>query len=802
MLPFHLAMRHGSSDEVVDFLLESFPDAVNVRAKNNRTALECAMRSRKKARARMLCIFLEKTQERTDMQHVKMQLHDKNCELDELQWQLSATETAKSQIEYELAEKINQLLDAKSELEARLAELKHTNDTMEISNDKTIGQLTASKYHDDMETQRKISALEVAKLELEKTEKLIQADEARLQSNLNDIERRVGESIAKKDLEAIRTEVSWFKSNRLEHTLARAQEQIEALKASIKGDEEHSDAKLKAAILHVDKKLRELEKTKVTTADEAQTYKLQIDQLKSDLRNARDNAAHRQELMGMKAGLESQLKMVQGQDPFLEKEFGKFIVALTPENLLRLCNTELMTLRKDVALLKLKSTEKSVITQTKRDLRDIKAILDLEIKQAPNKFQSDLIQKKKAIDNIDLRGFAGRTNKELMDLQTEVSALKEELTQTHAISIKRDEFNRLRKEVEAEIKASSGKQKLSLASMRKELIALEKAHQDPASVNGDKVNDIRKQLKSIQLLKADIKKTEKEMKQVQTMAASLLKASNTKNRSGIVAIMREIDSLIGRPLETKSRIELEAIKSNVRSLRNKMSEDVEEFQTKLELNVLKKKLADAIDSSEDDEQRKQLLDMKQTMDCIDFKNVQAKGVAGWRQLKEEIGGFKLDLLKSELVSLKEKFDIELREARDKSSEQYKATERAFNILDLETIRTGDTLILDEMKKQAEIQKLGSSGTLKRTKEKGLFHFFGKKTQKASLCVMATLDHQPTKESSPTNKELLSIQPYYPPVVKQEEMSQASSQVRISLSAMTPKLFEKRAKPFLLFFSTF
>jgi hypothetical protein len=224
MLPFHLAMRHGAPDDVMDYLLSSFPDAVNVKAKHGRSAMDCALRSRKKARARFLQVFLEKSRDKeaTDLWNVKTELDEKNEHLIHLQEQLSALDTAKTMVEDELAGKITELLDTKAALEQQLDDLRQEKQSVEMSAAKFAGHLQHTNLYQQAETDRKIAKLEAHKKELEAAEQQIQDDEARLHSNLAVIERRVGVSFDRNDMDALKNDVSCFQAFRLEHTRSRA----------------------------------------------------------------------------------------------------------------------------------------------------------------------------------------------------------------------------------------------------------------------------------------------------------------------------------------------------------------------------------------------------------------------------------------------------------------------------------------------------------------------------------------------------------------------------------------------------
>jgi len=118
MLPFHLALRHGAPDDVLAMMLEEFPEAVNAKGKNGRTAIDCALKCEDKSRGRMLQVFIERTKsrlnkavmkDRTALKAIIEKTNDENEALKtELENQLAVAEKlrsdlAKAQVEVELA---------------------------------------------------------------------------------------------------------------------------------------------------------------------------------------------------------------------------------------------------------------------------------------------------------------------------------------------------------------------------------------------------------------------------------------------------------------------------------------------------------------------------------------------------------------------------------------------------------------------------------------------------------------------------------------------------------------------------
>lgn len=220
MLPFHLSLRHGSADDVVEYLLSGFPDAIYVKGKNNRSASECAMRSRKKARARMLTALLEKSQqdrESRDSEKVIDKLQERNRYLDELHMKITAIETAKSIVEDELEVKITQLLDQKLVLEAQLDQLKHDKEVLETSSPKAVGHMQHAKSYQGLGAERKIATLEAQTRDFKVAGGQVNEDGARLHSNLAVIEKRAGHTIAREEsITALKNNATAFRSKVLE----------------------------------------------------------------------------------------------------------------------------------------------------------------------------------------------------------------------------------------------------------------------------------------------------------------------------------------------------------------------------------------------------------------------------------------------------------------------------------------------------------------------------------------------------------------------------------------------------------
>ncbi|GKY94455.1 hypothetical protein MPSEU_000411400 [Mayamaea pseudoterrestris] len=769
MLPFHLAMRHGATDEVVDYLLQGFPDAVNVKGKNSRSALECAMRSRKKARARMLTVFLDKTRgnQVANLELVKTQLDEKNKFLDQLHSQLSKIETAKTQVEDDLAHKINQLLDTKAELESKLEELKHEKESLELSSAKMAGQMQHTKLFHEIETERKIAALEVQKKELEAAERQIQEDEVRLHSNLAVIEMRVGETMSVEDMDALKKDLTSFQTYRLEHTRSRALEDIKSLKLTIHNELEKCQGAHMDEIRAIQQSVHVMEEYDTSKASDEELTELraELDKLKAALRDRTEAQSLRADLLALKTSLESHVKSFCFHDKETKAELNKTIEAITESHLNELDYTGLVQMRQDVTKLKRSAQEKALVFQAKKDLAEIQTLLAAQIKAAGS--GDDLVEKKKAIDSIEKGGLEGKSSEELVSLQIEMINLKEGLKRDGVLLHKKELVTALKKDISLELSSASGKHKHTLNAMKKEIDALDKSN-DMDSVRLDTLTKHRQTLEGLTKQRIEAKQIKDELSQLQKLVATQMKQSNAESKRELTAFHRELEQIASQKLDEKNRIEIEAIKANIESIKHQVYNSKEEFFTKLEFNSLKQALEERIESTKG-EAHLEFLTMKQTLDSINLETVNVKGKEGWCQLKAEIEALKVDLMRKDLINLKKEL-VEERTA-SKNDKQKEGLSRAIDSIKtdgIDSVSLGELLL---MKKAAVAYR-----SQVKIAKKSLFRCFFKRSKK-----------QQQTSAAVTASKQDCIQPFMPPrAPTADEISHTSSEPDSESNASIPK----------------
>jgi hypothetical protein len=152
MLPLHLAMRHGSSDRVLECLIRAFPDAVYTTCKNDRTPIECAKRGPNKVRAAILEAFIKgdnkKSKSIVSAAH-KLEINDFKMALEE-----------EKLVVLGLEDKMKNM-KAKSRREAKEAQEKSKQDIEQIVADyeKKISELDLGKKEVELELARKTHEL-------------------------------------------------------------------------------------------------------------------------------------------------------------------------------------------------------------------------------------------------------------------------------------------------------------------------------------------------------------------------------------------------------------------------------------------------------------------------------------------------------------------------------------------------------------------------------------------------------------------------------------------------------------------
>jgi hypothetical protein len=141
MLPLHLAMRYGASDEVVAHFMDGFKEAVNIEGKEGLSFLDFAIKSEKQARTKILVLF---------MACIRAQLQK------EFHYKVRQMEQEKKLLQDTL--KMKAFVNKKNDIEARLVQLdtiKDTSDTQtrDSANQKTLAEETIKTANSTLSSQ-------------------------------------------------------------------------------------------------------------------------------------------------------------------------------------------------------------------------------------------------------------------------------------------------------------------------------------------------------------------------------------------------------------------------------------------------------------------------------------------------------------------------------------------------------------------------------------------------------------------------------------------------------------------------
>jgi hypothetical protein len=183
MLPLHLAMRYGSSDQVVDLLLNCYPDAINVEGKMNRTPLECALRGEDKIRGRILRVFVECSRAKASKSTVAQSAREVML----LKKELRCKEQELVTVREKLSVLDESIVKAQSKLTHKIEKLKTIQNKVYEKTNQKIVELGACKQQEEQLLQAQIERLRVEERELREVAKQKAVEEADLVEGLETV---------------------------------------------------------------------------------------------------------------------------------------------------------------------------------------------------------------------------------------------------------------------------------------------------------------------------------------------------------------------------------------------------------------------------------------------------------------------------------------------------------------------------------------------------------------------------------------------------------------------------------------
>lgn len=735
MLPLHLAMRYGADDDVVAYLLQEFPAAINVKGKNSRTTIECAMRSRKKARARILTTFVEQSRhgDGRELQAVKSDLEARDKAVDDLRSHMSSMETSFTIQSKDMTERIRDLTEQKKDLEWKLEGLKHAKEDLERKSSKVLNELQASKYQDEAESQKRMMILEELAHELEDAEKQVRAEERMLRDDLSKIELRVARSFSKDDLDSLKTEVNHLQVYRIEHRRAQTLAEIESLKGAIENSLSNPDGKSKEEIDSMKRAIQQLMSFDLKSDSDLSTIRKELGALKLELRTKRELSRTQKEMRDLKDALKGDdfKNSLESNDPEL-LSLQATIESMSLEHLEQMKPPQLLEIRKDLAILRKKLYDRQIFIQASRDMAEVKLAAAYQHARAHGFQKKQLESIQRTLLLVEQTGLVNLSTQQLLDLKLELLNMKSLIKEHESTDKMNAEMDLVRIDIETAMQHAD-------TGTKKEIMVLKRLFESiPKGQGNDKFMELMEvkqrlvRLTNDMVSKREITKTKDELALMKRMLGQQMKENDHKTKQHLNLLKQDIDLLHTLKIDSLSRSDFEDVRSEMVSIWKKMAEVEDVLTAKRELEALKRQIATDIARAKGSE-RRELVAIMSTIDAVNLDNHVVQSHDDWLKLKDEIQAIKLDLKRKELKAIKRILEQQLKNPGDKTWEELAHIQEATNVINMVSLETANSSELTMMRANVETF-LSNSRMTSKAKRRGIRRFFRIKPKKEESLV--------------------------------------------------------------------
>lgn len=712
MLPLHLALRHGASDEVISFMLLHFPEAVNAKGKNGRTAIDCSLRAKDKLRGKILQIFVERSKGKKSAAIVKEQTQLKEelalkinegnelrADIEEMATSYESIKAIKETIELDLLKKIQDLEQAKAELEIEAAD--------------KIERLENEKLVESVEHNRQLEVLKVSLDNATASDKQSRATETALRKELESLHGRVAKSLSPEDWKELKIDVRSLEANRLERSRTETKVQIDTLKeeleqtiwdiqnvesnvtgnvnggANVKGE-------LKSELKTIQQTVSKLERTetKSKSKEELNVLRSEIEALRFELKDRAEASRTRVELTVLKKAMEIELRNAQGKTEAELAALRQAVEATKESKLEEKTTQELASLKKELDSMKKEIRNKELVSKTKTELEDLCMSLEAEIATAGSNGQDELAMMKKTADELKTHLIKStESDVGIVNVNKSVKKIKDDLKKKDTTAKILEEVTVLKSTVEAELKTAEGKTQKELLQVKQHIKSL-----NEKELGKKDVDELIKVKGDVAGVKANLKAIEKASR-----------------------VQQELDFL-------KKTLAKEMLNTAIKAERELtvMKKAVDEVNMEQkESKKIKKELAEEIKEANKQTEQK-LLEMKKALDGIDAKKLDSSNKEGWDAIRAEI-----DTLKTKLAEKQASRDVSpdvdyikktlaalnLENIESKTNSEFKTIREEMNVMRA-TLKEKDQ---GEKELKKELESLKKTGSIQ--KKKGLKKFF-------------------------------------------------------------------------------
>jgi len=631
MLPLHLALRHGSSDDVVVLFLNEFPDAINAKGKNGRTAVDCALRAKDKTRGRMLELFVEKTRSclsknvLRDRSTMKAELGVLKSELESQYKVMDKLRAEATQAKAELKEAIQERMAAQADLIEKTKELARRNAVMTEEEKEREDELKTIKLTEALNLRHKVEELEKENKQLVLDQINARNESEDLRQELSAVQEIVNRSAqaSPKDWLKMKREVEMIRAYNLDKAREEAQREYAGLKLELertiqaaKATESMVKTELHDELYKIKKSVDQLQPDdrSLRTRDDMAALRSEVSALKADIKNRADASKTKVELSVLKKAMEMELRETEGKTHEELETLRRAIALSNTDNLYNKTNEEMAIVKAELSQLKKEMSLFELANKTKKDVDDLLASMKSLLSETGGSKPLWALEKKlKAINSK----ISKAESEEVIALQPSVDSLKAEMKKLQACARVQEKAASLKEAIEAALKGTQGKTNDYLSKLKKQTKGL---------VDGLDKKDTKELIK-IESSLANVKDEFKEAKvatKMQHAWTDLNKAVNRQLEKATEASVKEVYSV---------KKALDAI-------------DVDSKERK----ELKKKVVDDI-KADHSAKEKDLLDIKKSLDALDVKKIEVSDSDAWATVRKELQSLEVSLLAKQVIEI-------------------------------------------------------------------------------------------------------------------------------------------------------
>ena len=631
MLPLHLALRHGSSDDVVVLFLNEFPEAVNAKGKNGRTAVDCALRAKDKTRGRMLELFVEKTRSclsknvLRDRSTMKAELGVLKAELESQYKVMDKFRAEVSQAQADVREATHERIAAQADLFEITKELERRNAFMTEEEKEQEDELKTIKLTEVLDLRHKVDELEQENKQLELDQIKAREESEDLRQELSAVQEIVNSNAqaSPKDWLKMKREVEMIRAYNLDKAREETQREYAGLKLELertiqaaKATESMVKTELHDELYKIKKSVDQLQPDdkSLRTRDDMAALRSEVSAMKADIKSRANASKTKVELSVLKKAMEMELRETEGKTQEELETLRRAIALANTDGLHNKTTEEMALVKAELSQLKKEMSLFELANKTKKDVDDLRASMKSLLSETGGSKPQWALEKKLKTINSKI---SKAESKEVIALQPSVNSLKAEMKKLQACARVQEKAASLKEAIDKSLKGTQGKTNDRLSKLKKQTKSL---------VDGLDKKDTKELIKiekSLAIVKDEYKEAKVATK-IQHAWSDLSKAVNRQIEKATEATVKEVYSV---------KKALDAIDVDLK-----------------ERKELKKKVVDDI-KAERNAKEKDLLDIKKSLDAIDVKKIEVSDSDAWATVRKELQSLEASLLAKQVIEI-------------------------------------------------------------------------------------------------------------------------------------------------------